>query len=248
MPDDEKFREFYARESTVYEVRRYETRYGKLFRRLHHAVLNQTLAGISPDAKCIEVACGTGHTTRLLCQHFTALTACDLTPEMMLKNQHSITTHNVTWLQANAFSLPFPDNSFDVLVSTRFLHLFAWEDQQRLFREFNRVLVPGGRLLVDFDNIVARWIYAVPHVLYNLLRYRRLAPFSIYNLPGRTRSSIEDSGFGKLTVQGIGGWHLVLPALLSDRFAFTTGMLHRRPPLLYLAEQFLVTGTKQATA
>ncbi len=248
MSDDEKFRDFYARESTVYEGRRYETRYGRLFRRLHHTILGQSLAGIPADAKCLEVACGTGHTTRLLCRHFDKLTACDLTPEMMLKNQQSMTVDNVTYLQANAFSLPFPDNSFDVVVSTRFLHLFPWEDQQRLFREFNRVLVPGGRLLIDFDNIVARWIYAIPHVLYNLLRYRRLAPFSIYNLPGRTRNGIEGSGFANLQVQGVGGWHLLLPALISERFAFSTGMMHRRRPLLYLAEQFLITGTKQPAA
>lgn len=248
MSDDEKFRDFYAQESTVYEVRRYETRYGRLFRRLHHSILGQALASIPAGARCIEVACGTGHTTRLLSKHFNALTACDLTPEMMARNQQSMTAGNVTYLQANAFSLPFPDNSFDVLVSTRFLHLFSWGDQQRLFREFNRVLVPGGTLLIDFDNIVARWIYAVPHVLYNLIRYQRLAPFSIYNLPGRTRSSIEDSGFGTLQVQGIGGWHLLLPALLSERFAFSTGLLHRNKPLLYLAEQFLVTGTKRAAA
>ena len=248
MPDDQKFREFYARESTVYEVRRYETRYGRLFRRLHHSVLSQTLAVISPEARCIEVACGTGHTTRLLSQHFNALTACDLTPEMMLKNQQSISTNNVTYLRANAFSLPFPDNSFDVLVSTRFLHLFPWHDQQRLFREFNRVLVPGGRLLIDFDNIVARWMYAIPHVLYNLLRYQRLAPFSIYNLPGRTRSEIRQMGFDELTVQGIGGWHLLLPALVSERAAFTAGLLHRHRPLLYLAEQFLITGIKRSVA
>lgn len=248
MSDDEKFRDFYAQESTVYEVRRYETRYGRLFRRLHHAILGQSLASIPPHARCLEVACGTGHTTRLLCYHFDSLTACDLTPEMMQKNQQSITTDNVTYLRANAFSLPFPDNSFDVLISTRFLHLFQWEDQERLFKEFNRVLVPGGKLLIDFDNIVARWIYAIPHVLYNLLRYQRLAPFSIYNLPGRTRDSIKTAGFTNLRVQGVGGWHLVLPALLSERFAYKTGMLHRNRPLLYLAEQFLVTGTKQAAA
>lgn len=247
MPDDEKFREFYAHEASVYEETRYRTKYGRLFRKLHHAVLVDMLAGLPADARCLEVACGTGHTTGLLARHFNALAACDLTPEMMLLNQRSNAGANVTYLQANAFSLPFPDSSVDVLVSTRFLHLFARRDQQRLYREFNRVLVPGGRLIIDFDNIIARWIHAIPHLLYNLVRYRRLAPFSIYNFPGRTRNDIDAAGFGQLSVQGVGGWHLLLPAMVSGELALELGAAHRSKPLLYLAEQFVVSGVKRKT-
>ncbi|MFT5322140.1 MAG: ubiquinone/menaquinone biosynthesis C-methylase UbiE, partial [Pseudohongiellaceae bacterium] len=183
MSEDEKFQEFYAQEARVYEQTRYETRYGRVFRKLHHHVLRDALSATNPDASCLEVACGTGHTTRVLVEHFNSLTACDLTPEMMSKNQFGSDEKKVTYMQANAFSLPFPDNSYEVLVSTRFFHLFNWEDQQRLFEEFNRVLAPGGTLIVDFDNIISRWFYVIPHVLYNLIRYQRLAPFSIYNLP-----------------------------------------------------------------
>ena len=247
MPDDEKFRAFYAEEAEVYEQTRYRTRYGTLFRQLHHAVLNEALKTLSPQAKCLEVACGTGHTTRVLSQHFDSLTACDLTPEMMIRNQKAAIRPNVEYLQANAFALPFEDNSFDVLVTTRFLHLFPEADQQRLFMEFNRVLAPGGKLIIDFDNIVARWIYVIPHVLYNLLRYQRLAPFSIYNFPGRTRRNISLAGFDSLTLQGVGGWHLVAPALLSAKLAFSLGAMHRKAPLLYLAEQFLICGSKRST-
>lgn len=245
MSADEKFREFYAQEAKVYESTRYGTKYGRLFRRLHHAVLNDILSAVSPTSKCLEVACGTGHTTRVLCSHFDEITACDLTPEMMEKNQQAANSNNVEYLQANAFALPFADNSFDVLVSTRFLHLFNWDDQQRLFAEFNRVLAPGGRLIIDFDNIVARWIYVIPHALYNLLRYRRLAPFSVYNFPARTAHFIGKAGFDQLQLQGVGGWHLILLAITSETLAFQVGTKHRKFPLCYLAEQFLISGIKR---
>jgi ubiquinone/menaquinone biosynthesis C-methylase UbiE len=245
MPADEKFRDFYAHEAGVYESTRYGTKYGKLFRLLHHSVLADTLSAVNPASKCLEVACGTGHTTRVLCRHFHTMTACDLTPEMMAENQQAAISNNVEYLQANAFTLPFPDNSFDVLVSTRFLHLFNWNDQQRLFAEFSRVLVPGGRLIIDFDNIVARWIYVIPHALYNLLRYRRLAPFSIYNFPVRTRKCIQNAGFEQLKLEGVGGWHLVFLAILSEPLALKVGAKHRKSPWSYLAEQFLISGTKR---
>jgi len=248
MSNDAKFQEFYALEAGVYEKTRYGTRYGTLFRQLHHHVLKAAVADTPPTASCLEVACGTGHTTRVLSAHFDSLTACDLTPEMMSHNRGSTDRDNVTYRQANAFELPFPDNSFDVLVSTRFFHLFAWHDQQRLFAEFHRVLKPGGKLIVDFDNIVARWLYVIPHVLYNLLRYQRLAPFSIYNFPGKTRDSITAAGFDQTVMNGVGGWHLIAPALFSAQFAFRCGLKHQRPPLLYLAEQFLISARKTAAA
>ena len=246
MSEDEKFQAFYAQEAAVYEQTRYETGYGRLFRKLHHHILNTALATVDKKARCLEVACGTGHTTQVLVEHFEKITACDLTPEMMSKNRFGKSPDQVTYLQANAFALPFPDNSFDVLISTRFLHLFEWPDQQRLFQEFHRVLAPGGKLIIDFDNIIARWLYVIPHVLYNLVRYQRLAPFSIYNFSGKTARAIEATGFDSPNIEGIAGWHLVLLTKFSSAFAFRAGLWHRRP-LRFLAEQFMVVSTKPRT-
>jgi ubiquinone/menaquinone biosynthesis C-methylase UbiE len=49
------------------------------------------------------------------------------------------------FLRAPAEDLPFPDESFDVAVST--LVLCTVDDQPRALRELRRVLRPGGRLL-----------------------------------------------------------------------------------------------------
>lgn len=248
MSEDKKFQEFYSHEAEVYEQRRYETPYGILFRKLHHALLSEEMAQLPTGAKCLEVACGTGHTTRLLAQYFDSVTACDLTPEMMSRNQKSENVSNVVYLQANAFELPFPDNSVDVLISTRFLHLFAWQDQARLFEEFHRVLAPGGRLLIDFDNIVPRWLYVIPHFIYNLLRYKRAAPFSIYNFSGRTVKAITNAGFENLHSQGVGGWHLAFIDKISRGLSYQLGLKHRNLPLRLIAEQFLISGTKQSAS
>tara|TARA_R110000772_G_scaffold15931_15_gene45792 strand:- start:1222 stop:1968 length:747 start_codon:yes stop_codon:yes gene_type:complete len=248
MSEDKKFQEFYSKEAEVYEQRRYETPYGLLFRRLHHALLSKELAKVPVSAKCLEVACGTGHTTRLLAQYFDTVTACDLTPAMMSKNQKSENVSNVEYLQANAFELPFPDNSVEVLVSTRFLHLFPWHDQARLFEEFHRVLVPGGRLLIDFDNIVPRWLYVLPHFIYNLLRYKRAAPFSIYNFSGATMKAIANTGFENLNSQGVGGWHLAFINKISTALSYRLGLKHRNLPLRLIAEQFLISGTKKISS
>jgi demethylmenaquinone methyltransferase/2-methoxy-6-polyprenyl-1,4-benzoquinol methylase len=53
---------------------------------------------------------------------------------------------NIECVQANAECLPFEDNSFDVV--TMAFGLRNVTDKDQALREFNRVLKPGGRLLV----------------------------------------------------------------------------------------------------
>jgi hypothetical protein len=48
MAADEKFREFYAQEAGVYESTRYGTKYGRLFRQLHHSVWKWRVAQVIP--------------------------------------------------------------------------------------------------------------------------------------------------------------------------------------------------------
>src|SRR4051794_35997926 len=50
----------------------------------------------------------------------------------------------------DAHALPFPDASFDAVVRVRVAHHFA--DAGRVFREFARVLRPGGVLVLEFAN------------------------------------------------------------------------------------------------
>jgi SAM-dependent methyltransferase len=64
---------------------------------------------------------------------------------------------NIEWKQGTADELPFPDQSFDVVVSQFGLMFFP--DRTKSLREMLRVLSPGGRLAVavwdSLDNIPA---------------------------------------------------------------------------------------------
>jgi len=242
VSDNQEYKQFYSEEADVYEKTRYRTGYGSLFRQLHYEVLAAACRGIAKEARVLEVACGTGHTTRLMNSMGMSFTACDLTPNMMLQARNSIDADksDVQFVQASAYRLPFADNSFDFLISTRFLHLFGSADQNALCREFRRVLKPGGKILIDLDNLVARWVYVIPHLFYNLIFYRRLAPDSNYNSPGQARRLMTDNGFVSPELFGIGGWHLYLVKLFSPRLAYRFGLRHRYAPFRILAEQFVV--------
>ena len=59
----------------------------------------------------------------------------------------------VTFRQAVAEALPFPDSTFDAVLSTVMLHHLPRKARQQCVGEIRRVLKPGGRVLVvDFAS------------------------------------------------------------------------------------------------
>jgi ubiquinone/menaquinone biosynthesis C-methylase UbiE len=56
----------------------------------------------------------------------------------------------IEFVLGDAYALPFPDASFDAVVCVRVAHHFA--DPGRVFREFARILRPGGMLVLEFAN------------------------------------------------------------------------------------------------
>lgn len=248
MPDQDskRFRDFYSTEAAIYHGRRYSGGYGSLFRELHHETLHDLLDGHVDGRRGLEIACGTGHTSAALAHMGVELTACDLTPQMMAqaRERTARAPSRPAFVQCDALSLPYADASFDLVVSTRFAHLFPAAEQRRLLAEVHRVVAPGGRVLIDFDNWSARWLLCVPLLAYNVLRYRRLAPYAVYNRVGQMRRMFTDTGFAVERVAGVGGVHLGALAAAAPAFARELGREHRDAPLRLFAEQFMVLGRK----
>ena len=241
------FRQFYTVESSVYHRKRYQTLYGKLFEKLHHQVLTDILNKRFACDLVLEVACGTGHVSELLAAQGIDFIACDLTSAMMEQARQRIKefTGKIKFIQADAIQLPFIDNSFNFIISTRFMHLFPLVDQRIIIKEMLRILKPSGYLVLDFDNWTSRWLLAIPYFLYNLIRYKRVAPFSHYNRVGETIRMIQQEGLIIEEVLGVGGTHLLFPALISFNWAVKIGKVHQHLPLRLMAEQFVITGFKK---
>jgi ubiquinone/menaquinone biosynthesis C-methylase UbiE len=149
------------------------------------------------------------------------------------------------FVESDAFRLPFADKVFTLVISTRFLHLLPPGEQKAVLAEMLRVMKPGGRLLVDFDNFSSRWLFCIPYFLYNMLRYHRAAPYAVYNRIASTRQMLEHLGVQEISICGVGGPYLVLFHYFSPSLAFRVGLLHRFPPLRFMAEQFIVSGLKR---
>lgn len=73
----------------------------------------------------------------------------DLSPRMLTKARRTVARAdftNVDLRQADARSLSFDDNSFDVLLNSYMLDLIPLGDMSSVLGEFRRVLKAGGRL------------------------------------------------------------------------------------------------------
>lgn len=93
-------------------------------------------------ALALDVACGTGMSTRALAQICDHVIAVDPSAEMLA---HAPRLWNVEYKLARAEQLPFSDGTFELITVSSAFH---WFDQDRFLHEAQRVLQKGGLLAV----------------------------------------------------------------------------------------------------
>jgi SAM-dependent methyltransferase len=97
--------------------------------------------------KVLDVAAGSGNATLAAARRFASVTSTDYVPALLERGRRRADAEgfaNVVFEVADAEALPYPDASFDVVLST-FGVMFA-PDHQRAAAELMRVCKPGGRI------------------------------------------------------------------------------------------------------
>src|SRR5215471_19993604 len=96
--------------------------------------------------RVLDVAAGNGNATLAAARRFCDVTSTDYVPALLEAGRRRAEAegHVIEFKQADAENLPFPDRSFDAVVST-FGVMFT-PDQDRAAAELARVCKPGGRI------------------------------------------------------------------------------------------------------
>lgn len=127
------------------------------YRALHQFAL-QCLGKVIPrflktgpsSIRLLDAGCGTGHfLTRVLTQYpQSSLFGADLSPEAI--NFASLKSNKTIRLsRGSVCSLPFADNSFDVVTCFDVIYIAEVQDDIQALQEFSRVLTPNGVLLIQ---------------------------------------------------------------------------------------------------
>lgn len=101
---------------------------------------------VRAGARVLDVAAGNGNCTLAAARRWCDVTSTDYVPSLLADGRRRAAAERlpVTFQEADAEALPFPDNSFDVVVSS-FGVMFA-PDHQTAARELLRVCRPQGRI------------------------------------------------------------------------------------------------------
>jgi ubiquinone/menaquinone biosynthesis C-methylase UbiE len=94
----------------------------------------------------LDVATGSGNTALAAARRFCEVTGIDFVPALLERGRERAAAERlpIAFLEGDAEALPFPDASFDAVLST-FGVMFA-PDQERAAAELLRVCRPGGKI------------------------------------------------------------------------------------------------------
>lgn len=182
------------------------------------------MAGLQPGQQVLDLAGGTGDLTRLMSPRVGRdghIILSDINAAMLDNGRERLLDNgiqgNVSFAQANAEQLPFPDNSFDLV--TMAFGLRNVTDKQRALNAIYRAVKPGGRLLVlEFSKPVAALKPAYDFYSFSILpklgrllakdedSYRYLAE-SIRMHPDQQtlKTMLEQAGFERCDVHNLTG-------------------------------------------
>lgn len=160
--------------------------------------------GIRPGQRVLDVACGTG----VLARAVRAVTGpagyvAGLDPNPGMLAVANELESRVDWRQGVAESIPFPEGSFDVVVSQ--FGLMFFEGRDRALREMLRVLTPEGRLgVVVWDSLANVPAYGAEVALLERVAGPRAAnavraPFVLGDRENLYRL-FEDAGAGSVEI------------------------------------------------
>jgi arsenite methyltransferase len=111
-----------------------------------------SLGALEAGERVLDLGSGAGTDSLVAAQMVGSggsVTGIDMTPEMLAKARgaaRQMAVANVEFVEGEVERLPFPDKSFDVVISNGVIDLVP--DKDAVFSEIHRVLVPGGRIQI----------------------------------------------------------------------------------------------------
>ena len=133
------------------------------------------LALLAPGRRLLDLGCGTGTLVLMARRRHPGVTVIGLDGDPTIlgiaRRKAARAGIRVQLDEGMAYALPYADGSFDAVTATLMLHHLTRDQQLRTLAEVQRVLRPGGRLVVaDFGPPHNRWLALVGRIGHLLMR------------------------------------------------------------------------------
>ena len=122
------------------------------------------LAHLPSGAKVLDIGTGTGDLAREVLHRDSLALAVggDLSMQMMRRGRARQGSERIQWLNTDALHLPFPEASFDAVISGYLIRNVA--DVRQALAEQYRVLKPGGSVVcLDTTPLPSGWRHGPAH-------------------------------------------------------------------------------------
>ena len=130
-------------------------------------------AGIERGYQVLDLGCGTGTLTLLIKSHYpkAEVFGLDADPKVLAVARAKAAKAGliVRLDHGMAFELPYPDASFDRVISSLLFHHLTRENKERTLKEIFRVLRQGGELHVADWGKARNWPMRVAFLLVQML-------------------------------------------------------------------------------
>lgn len=165
-------------------------------------------AHLVPGQIVLDVGCGTGWSTMVAAKmigsrgKIIGIDISDRQLEVAKYKRNAAALSNVEYHVEDAESLSFADNSFDVVLSSLFVDL---ADNTKVFREWNRVLKPGGQLVFSsageafFQPLLKMYVEKIIQYRGNLSLIARNDANSA-STPAKCRALLTSGGFSNISI------------------------------------------------
>ena len=130
------------------------------YHRAFAAELAECVAGLGVSGRVLDVPCGDGFFAACFAGRGARVVAADLSPAFLkLASRACRTAGAVEFVQADAYRLPFPDRSFDLVWCAQ--SLISLSAPVKVLAEMRRVVRPGGAVAVletdELHHLMLNW-------------------------------------------------------------------------------------------
>mmetsp|Transcript_18333 Transcript_18333/g.29407 ORF Transcript_18333/g.29407 Transcript_18333/m.29407 type:complete len:210 (-) Transcript_18333:4579-5208(-) len=151
---------------------------------------------LTPQARVLELGCGTGSTALRLAPYAGEIVATDFSAGMIAQAEAREGADNVRFVTADIFDATLMPGSFDVVMGFNLFHLMG--DQPSAFARIHELLAPDGVFISKTPCLAERslgWKFSLIKRVLPVLQWVGKAPFVSFESIAGVDQKITDAGF-----------------------------------------------------